>query len=303
MIKEHQDTRQRDNLAKIEEIMRERSDGLTLKQKIDLHLEKVLKKEVISHISDSFFEETEEGGSFYQLRRTNLQRDDGRTLNIVDEIEVEEAKARVAADEEEKKDMNFETFKNQFVDHIEGTAKNEREAHDSADDGEDAKKSIRQGSVSKRGSQLNKTGSQFAGDQDSVEHRNEGLSKRSSKKSNLDASKYQSMSMAKTHGESFKYEIPDSCKVTMMKKVLVQKLSDRDKYFLASHPYPKLEGEMIVFKPHKKDQEKGTDLITYRDYSLRKRLETTPKPPNSEKLSANIKKRGSVNSEDKSDEP
>ena len=72
MIKEHQDTRQRDNLAKIEEIMRERSDGLTLKQKIDLHLEKVLKKEVISHISDSFFEETEEGGSFYQLRRTNL---------------------------------------------------------------------------------------------------------------------------------------------------------------------------------------------------------------------------------------
>ena len=50
------------------------------------------------------------------------------------------------------------------------------------------------------------------------------------------------------------------------------------RYFLASHPYPKLEGELLVFKPNKLDQNKERkDEIIYRDYSLRKRIETTPK--------------------------
>ena len=43
---------------------------------------------VISHISDAFFEQVEEGGDIFYLRRTNLMRDNGRTLNIVDEIEI-----------------------------------------------------------------------------------------------------------------------------------------------------------------------------------------------------------------------
>ena len=59
----------------------------------------------------------------------------------------------------------------------------------------------------------------------------------------------------------------------MMKKVLIEKLED--KWFIASHPYPKIEGEMMIFKPRKEDQkEKG--VIVYRDFSLRKRIETTP---------------------------
>jgi len=39
--------------------------------------------------------------------------------------------------------------------------------------------------------------------------------------------------------------------VTMMRKVLIEKLPAR--YFLASHPYPKIEGEMLVFLPRKED--------------------------------------------------
>ena len=85
--------------------------------------------------------------------------------------------------------MTFEDFKEQFMEHIEGNAPNEREAHESADEGDDGKKSQNKGTVSKKGSMLNRTNSQFAGDGDSVEHR-EGLSKRSSKRSNLDQSKY-----------------------------------------------------------------------------------------------------------------
>ena len=87
----------------------------------------------------------------------------------------------------------------------------------------------------------------------------------------------------------FKYDIPEKCYVSMMKKVLVEKF-DETKYFLASHPYPKIEGEMVIFKPKKADQTQGTDVIVYRDYSLRKRLETTPKIASSE---AGLKKKKS----------
>lgn len=93
-----------------------------------------------------------------------------------------------------------------FEGHIDGTAANEREAHESADEGmEDAKKSQKKSTISRKESQLNKTSSQFVGDADSVEHRAEGLSKRSSKKSNMDASRYQSMSKT---ADGFKHNIP-----------------------------------------------------------------------------------------------
>ena len=128
-----------------------------------------------------------------------------------------------------------------------------------------------------------------AGENDSVENKNEGLSKRSSKKSNMDASRYQTMSMNKT-GEGFKHDVPHSCLVSMMKKGLIEKLPA--KYFLASHPFPKLEGEMVVFKPRKEDQDpEDKKVIVYRDFSLRKRIETTPKT-NYVTDSLNKKKRG-----------
>jgi len=45
--------------------MRERKHGLTLKQKIDRHLEKVKKKDLINHIGESFFTPVEENGIIY----------------------------------------------------------------------------------------------------------------------------------------------------------------------------------------------------------------------------------------------
>ena len=90
MIKEHQENRMKDNIEKIKEEMRKRNEGLTLNEKIEKELEKVKKKAVVSHMGDSFFKEVEEHGSIFYLRRTNLQRDNGRTLNIVDEIEEQE---------------------------------------------------------------------------------------------------------------------------------------------------------------------------------------------------------------------
>ena len=90
MNKEMQDTRANANREMIEELIRSRKHGLTMKEKIERHLEKIKKKEMVTLITDSFFEEVEELGRQLYIRRTNLQREDGRTLNIVDEIEVEE---------------------------------------------------------------------------------------------------------------------------------------------------------------------------------------------------------------------
>ena len=119
--------------------------------------------------------------------------------------------------------------------------------------------------------------SHYVNENDSVEKRSQ-VSKKSGKMSSKDNSRFTTLNKTT---ENFKFEIPDSCKVTMMKKVLIEKLNG--KYFLASHPYPKIQGEMIIFKPKKSDQGKDKDIITYTDFSLRKRIETTAGPLNAQK--------------------
>lgn len=65
MVKEHQDNRARDNLKKIEDLMRQRRQGMTLGEKITSHLEKVPRKQVVTLITDAFFEPYEEQGSVF----------------------------------------------------------------------------------------------------------------------------------------------------------------------------------------------------------------------------------------------
>ncbi len=43
----------------------------------------------------------------------------------------------------------------------------------------------------------------------------------------------------------YKYEIPDTCYLPIMKKTRIEKLEK--KFHLGAHPYPALEGQMIVF--------------------------------------------------------
>ena len=80
--------RTQENIRMIEEQMRKIREGMTLQEKIAEHQEKVLNTNVVSHITDAFFEQVEDEGDIFYLRRTNLMRDNGRTLNIIDEIEV-----------------------------------------------------------------------------------------------------------------------------------------------------------------------------------------------------------------------
>lgn len=173
--------------------------------------------------------------------------------------------------------MTFEDFLEQFTPHIEGTASNDRDAHESADDGaEEVKKSSgKPGTASKKGTDngMNRTSSHYVGgDNDSVENDKRSVLSKNTKKSGMNQSKFGSISQLNQTDTNFKYEIPPTCMVSMMKKVLIEKMTG--KFFLASHPVPKIEGEMIIFKPKKSDQTQGKDVIVYRDFSLRKRVET-----------------------------
>ena len=250
--------------------------GMTLKEKIDQQLQKVKKKEVVEHIDDCFFQEVEEGGSLYLVRRTNLQRDGGRTLNIPDEIEIANQEQLRAQEEEAKRDITFEEYKAKFEDHIEGRAENLRSQHDSENE-EMERKEVQKPSQSnpkskKEKTDQNKTGSNFNPDEEGEEGKSQAshaVSKSSVKKSTVDV-----RSTSKVD-DSYKYEIPESCHVAMMKKVKIEKLSS--KFLLCADPYPLIEGQMICFQP-KKDDQKVKEAIIYRDYSLRKRLETQQKP-------------------------
>ena len=58
----------------------------------------------------------------------------------------------------------------------------------------------------------------------------------------------------------------------MLKTGRIEKL-DED-YILAAHPFPQIEGEMILFQINPQDQD-DKDIMVYDDYSLRKRLPTS----------------------------
>ena len=121
---------------------------------------------------------------------------------------------------------------------------------------------------------MNRTASRIADPiNDDDDDEGVGSKRGSQRQSQHNVGDIKSLSLNKTT-ENFKTEIPTSCHVSMMKKVLIEKQMPF-KYVLASHPYPKHEGEMIIFKPKREDQEKGA--IVVRDYSLRKRIETVPK--------------------------
>lgn len=87
-LTEHQKRRHQDNQDRIKEEWRKKKEGATLSEKIKKHFDKVKKKEVVSHMIDTFYERTEENGVHYYVRFTDLQRPDGRTSNVPDEFEI-----------------------------------------------------------------------------------------------------------------------------------------------------------------------------------------------------------------------
>jgi lauroyl/myristoyl acyltransferase len=72
MTKEQQKKRTNKNMEMINEEMRKKNEGATLPEKIEKLIEKIKKKEVVSHMNDTFYEECVDQGTVYYLRRTDL---------------------------------------------------------------------------------------------------------------------------------------------------------------------------------------------------------------------------------------
>ena len=63
----------------------------------------------------------------------------------------------------------------------------------------------------------------------------------------------------------------------MFKLNRIEKLGDN--FILVAHPYPQMEGELLLFQiDADPDVQADKDLIVHKDYSLRKRIPTEPKP-------------------------
>ncbi len=88
--------------------------------------------------------------------------------------------------------------------------------------------------------------------------------------------------------EKLKYEVPNNCKIKFSKKTKIEKLDG--KFLLVAHPHPVLEGELLILKPNKKDQESDDDDIVFRDFSLRKRMPAKD-APEADKKSKDKKKK------------
>jgi uncharacterized glyoxalase superfamily protein PhnB len=59
-----------------------------------------------------------------------------------------------------------------------------------------------------------------------------------------------------------------------LRKNVIHELDDN--YFMVAHPFPQMEGELILYQPRKGTGDKK--MLTFRDFSLKKRVKTTPKP-------------------------
>lgn len=115
----------------INDEMRKKQEGLTLAEKIAKSLEKIKLKNVISHIQDAFFVKENEQDSLFWTRRTNLFREEGRTMNVEDEVAIAQKLQRQIDLAEASRDPTYEEFKFKYEDHIEGKAPNLRTARQS----------------------------------------------------------------------------------------------------------------------------------------------------------------------------
>lgn len=114
-------------MSLINDEMRKKQEGLTLGEKIAKSLEKIKPKNVIKHISDSFFTPVIENDCHFWVRRTNLFTED-RCRNIDDEVAIQKQVQAELEAIEAARDMTYEEFKFKYEDHIEGKAQNLRTA-------------------------------------------------------------------------------------------------------------------------------------------------------------------------------
>jgi hypothetical protein len=267
MTKDTQKKRTAENMHEIQEMMRKKKEPLTLGETIEKQIEKVKGKEAITHVGDTFFQKESEGGLIYFVRRSDMFAYAGRCLDVEDEEAKASARAQAAADAEAKRDARYEEFKSKYEDHIEGKAPNDRldRVSNFGDDNKSSRsKSAKDGKRGKS-SQSNRQ----------PEEKEEVTSMSDVKSSKTGKSGLEHQDEINRRFDEERMALPESCFISFPKSSKIEKLEA--KYLLVAHPYPQIEGEMLIVQP-KKDDQPEKDLICYRDYSLRKRMHTREKP-------------------------
>lgn len=116
------------------------------------------------------------------------------------------------------------------------------------------------------------------------------------------------MSGASQKTQDHKFDISKECILDLPKENKIETFDEN--YILAAHPFPQMEGELMLFQQNAKDLEEsrddddeeeeqmeGTkdktppDFVAYRDYSLMKRWETSDKEMDLGRMTALEKKK------------
>jgi hypothetical protein len=187
-------------------------------------------RELVSLMSDAFFTEEMAAGCTFYVRRTDVMRE-ARTMHILDEIE-EKLKSDKAFEEvEAKRDMTYAEFMTQYLDHIEGKV--------DPDLRQDRPTTAEEGSPEK----------QMIVQPDDVKEEGED------EESKLDKSVISNQSKKKEVKEATQddidlrddiyHNLTDSCYLNLLKGCKIEKLDK--KFVLIGHPYPSIEGEMLLF--------------------------------------------------------
>jgi hypothetical protein len=241
MTKETQKKRTAENMNEINEIMRKKKEGLTLGETIDKQLEKVKGKDAVCHLGDKFFAKESEGGHIFYVRRSDIHSYAGRCKDVEDEEAVERAIQQEAEQAELRRDATFDEFKAKYEDHIEGKAPNDR--LDRVSNFGDDNKSTR--SKSAKGGARGKSAASGRGEEADDQSKS-GLTSSKSAKSGLAHQE----EINKQFDEE-KMALPESCFVLFPKGTKIEKLEA--KYVLVAHPFPQIEGEMLIIQPKKDD--------------------------------------------------
>ena len=165
---------------------------------------------------------------------------------------------------ESTRDKTFEEFTNSFADHLEGKIDpNVRTANrpvtSYGDDGVTSQKP--------------KEGGRRSGMSQNPMDEDETVSRKFHSKKGSVASQHMP-SKSSVHGSAvnseFKYNVPNDAKLEFLRTNRISKLDDN--YVLLAHPFPQIEGEMLLFQQNIESEDK--DIIIYQDFSLRKRMDT-----------------------------
>jgi hypothetical protein len=159
---------------------------------------------------------------------------DKRQLNIIDEIEEKEKIQRIHEEAEAKRDLTYEEFLTRYQDMIDGkytSVKDTLSAHDKS-----------------RPVTGHHVEEENKGDTVSEKDKKRRAANSSAMSKGSNASGPNTMNNTKEGfdiKDDLRFDIPDTCFLILMKGNKIAKL---DKSFkLLSHPFPLIEGEMILF--------------------------------------------------------